>query len=321
MLDRFPIIDTREPERMQAALARTYGSRLFDLPRGSEGFRGKANHAQLGGVGISYCYYGAQTEVDFPEASYVRFQISLIGSGETRIGSRRHVVSRDETCLIPSDVDVDVAFGEGYSQLVLRIEKKALARKFAVLAGVRPKGEIEFDPAMSFGDGDAAQLRRLVLFYAGELDRGLLHSPLMAAETEQAIMTAFLCLSRHNFRHLIDQSAGDVAPWQVRRAEAYIEANWRQPITVDVLCAEVGASARSLFATFNRARGYSPKAFLKTVRLKHARQMLQNPDPQASVTQTSLACGFYNLGHFARDYREVFGELPSETLARARAKI
>jgi len=29
-------------------------------------------------------------------------------------------------------------------------------------------------------------------------------------------------------------------------------------------------------------------------------------------------CGFGNLGHFAREYREAFGELPSETLARAR---
>jgi len=35
------------------------------------------------------------------------------------------------------------------------------------------------------------------------------------------------------------------------------------------------------------------------------------------VTAVAFACGFGNLGHFARDYREVFGERPSMTLARA----
>ena len=29
-------------------------------------------------------------------------------------------------------------------------------------------------------------------------------------------------------------------------------------------------------------------------------------------------CGFGNLGHFARDFRKMFGELPSEVLARTR---
>jgi transcriptional regulator GlxA family with amidase domain len=53
------------------------------------------------------------------------------------------------------------------------------------------------------------------------------------------------------------------------------------------------------------------------VRLRHAREMLGAGDPEASVTSVAFVCGFGNLGHFARDYRETFGERPSETLARA----
>lgn len=37
---------------------------------------------------------------------------------------------------------------------------------------------------------------------------------------------------------------------------------------------------------------------------------------KASVTQIALKCGFQNLGHFARDFRLAFGELPSDTLRR-----
>ena len=43
-----------------------------------------------------------------------------------------------------------------------------------------------------------------------------------------------------------------------------------------------------------------------------------NPTTVGSVIQVALKCGFQNPGHFARDYRNSFGELPSVTLQRAR---
>jgi transcriptional regulator GlxA family with amidase domain len=36
------------------------------------------------------------------------------------------------------------------------------------------------------------------------------------------------------------------------------------------------------------------------------------------VVQIALQCGFQNPGHFARDFRLAFGELPSDTLKRGR---
>ena len=77
-------------------------------------------------------------------------------------------------------------------------------------------------------------------------------------------------------------------------------------------------SSRSLFKSFRAARGYTPMTFAKMIRLKHARQLLGSGDSKASVAGVAFTCGFGNLGHFARDYREAFGELPSQTLARAR---
>ena len=59
-------------------------------------------------------------------------------------------------------------------------------------------------------------------------------------------------------------------------------------------------------------------AFVKQVRLRHAQDMLLNPDANTSVTGVAFACGFQNLGHFARDYRQTFGELPSATLGRSK---
>ncbi|MGN1288208.1 MAG: helix-turn-helix domain-containing protein [Bradyrhizobium sp.] len=114
-----------------------------------------------------------------------------------------------------------------------------------------------------------------------------------------------------------DGSLGAVASSQVRRAEAYVEANWEQPLTIEALALVAGVSARTLFHSFRKRRGYSPMGFVKRIRLNHARWMLQDQRNSTSVTDVALACGFGNLGHFSGYYRRAFGETPSATLRQA----
>src|SRR5262249_38701413 len=74
-------------------------------------------------------------------------------------------------------------------------------------------------------------------------------------------------------------------------------------------------SARVLFRSFRQHRGCTPMEFAKQARLHQARGMLA--EPEASVTAVAYACGFFTTGHFARAYREAFGELPSQTIQRS----
>jgi transcriptional regulator GlxA family with amidase domain len=46
--------------------------------------------------------------------------------------------------------------------------------------------------------------------------------------------------------------------------------------------------------------------------------MLASGNPDTSVTAVAYACGFATMGHFAKEYRQTFGELPSRTIARSR---
>jgi len=319
VLERYQIIDTPNANRMEAVLSEVYGSRFFDVRGDLKKFRAKASHVQLGAVGISYCYYGAKTAVQFPEVDNVRIQIGTCGSSETRIGQHIYAVSGDHSCIIPAGASITAEFGASYSQLVVRVERQALSQKLGALLGSPPSRAIEFDSTVDFKEESLAALRRLMTFATDEVDRGLTRSPVMTTEIEQAIITAFLCSTNHNFRKALDQPSSDIAPWQVRRAEEHIEAHWDRAMSIDSLCREIGTSARSIFAAFKRTRGYTPMEFLKHVRLRRAREMLSVPDGLTSVTQVSIACGFSNLGHFAKDYRTAFAELPSETLAKARS--
>jgi transcriptional regulator GlxA family with amidase domain len=127
----------------------------------------------------------------------------------------------------------------------------------------------------------------------------------------------FLMCHRHNYTHLLLRQPLPSTRSAVRAVEEFIEANWDKPIDIEAMTLVAKVSARSLFRQFKKDRSYSPADFAKRIRLDRAREMLEQSGGEASVTQTALKCGFQNPGHFARDFRLAFGELPSEALRKA----
>ena len=97
----------------------------------------------------------------------------------------------------------------------------------------------------------------------------------------------------------------------------FIEENWNTKFKVEDIAARFGISSRKIFRHF-ASQGTTLMDFVKDTKLQKVRQRLVAPEPNTTVTGVSLDCGFKNLGHFARDYRNKFGELPSETLRRHR---
>jgi AraC-like DNA-binding protein len=78
--------------------------------------------------------------------------------------------------------------------------------------------------------------------------------------------------SASTYGHLLEREAPDCAPWQVRRAEDHIEANWQEGITLESLAEVTGVSGFSLFRAFRKSRGYSPFQYASQVRSKHHRR-------------------------------------------------
>ena len=59
-------------------------------------------------------------------------------------------------------------------------------------------------------------------------------------------------------------------------------------------------------------------AYLKRLRLEEVRRLLLARRDGTSVSRIALDWGFEHLGRFASDYRQAFGETPSQTLAGRR---
>ena len=222
----------------------------------------------------------------------------------------RSVISPGQKVALHTDV--------GHEWFNLWIDPCAFERKLCYLLGAQPSGKLEFETAVNRNTPRFQQFWRLMLFFAEQLNATCEPlPPLVQRELEQAILVSFLSANRHTFSDLLEREPNETLPSHVRRAEEFIEAHWDQAISIESLVETTGVGARAIFRAFQQNRGYSPMAFARMVRLRHAREMLCSGDPEASVTSVAFVCGFGNLGHFARDYRETFGERPSETLARA----
>ena len=104
----------------------------------------------------------------------------------------------------------------------------------------------------------------------------------------------------------------------VVKADEYLRAHLHRPIYTEELCEALAVSASGLAGAFRAVFGVSPHRFLKLRRLSMVRAALRSREgPPLLVKSVALSHGFWHLGQFAQDYRETFGETPSETLARA----
>ena len=105
-----------------------------------------------------------------------------------------------------------------------------------------------------------------------------------------------------------------------RCLERIARPDWPE-LSAAVLCETGGVGERTLQYAFRERFGLTPAAFLKARRLAVVRERLLRADEtKETVGDIAAALGFWHLGHFAADYRRAFGEVPSETLQRARCR-
>ena len=87
--------------------------------------------------------------------------------------------------------------------------------------------------------------------------------------------------------------------------------------TIPELCKIAKLSERNLQYGFKEYLGVTPIRYLRLLRLNSVRRdLLMNRSEKNKVVDVALNWGFIELGRFAREYRQLFQELPSATLKK-----
>jgi AraC-like DNA-binding protein len=206
---------------------------------------------------------------------------------------------------------------------VLVMNMRKMADYCAKLLACDLDRDLQFDTAFDLSSANGQSWVRLFQYATAELaNPHSLFRTIAAArqQLEQTVLTGFLLGHSHTYSDALLRPQSAAVPFYVKRAEAFIEAHFSEPLSLADIAAHAGVSARSLQNGFQNFRNTTPMGFLRSLRLKRAYETLLLSDPSTvTITEIALRCGFGHLGEFASLYKRTFGETPRQTLARTRA--
>ena len=130
-----------------------------------------------------------------------------------------------------------------------------------------------------------------------------------AREMVEAELKKLLILTRRarpeNFVLLPGQTAA-----RVMAAQRYIEQHFADEISVADVAARVYVSTSHLTHSFHDQVGYSPKQYIKLLRLSYARELMENTD--IPVADVAVKCGFADVNNFIRAFRQTYSVPPGK---------
>ncbi|MEE1612721.1 AraC family transcriptional regulator [Microvirga sp. CF3016] len=246
------------------------------------------------------------------------FVMTASGAGEFLLNRKAFSYSTDQAIVMTSGSERVLRFAQETEARVLLASRVRMAECCAKLLGRDVPGFVDFDVQADVNTASGHHWMRLLSYAEAELADPyafIRQSPVAWQQFEEHLLTGFLLSHRHAYSQalLVPQAAAE--PLYVKRAEAYIEAHFAEPLSLAEIAAQAGVSAHSLQSGFQSFRNTTPMGFLRSVRLRRAHEALLAADPAiTTVTQIALTCGWMHLGEFATAYRRVFGRTPRQTL-------
>jgi two-component system response regulator YesN len=96
----------------------------------------------------------------------------------------------------------------------------------------------------------------------------------------------------------------------VQKAMTFIEENYQRDLSLEKVAAVVHLSIWHLCHLFKSETGKPPVRYLKAIRMRRARVLLENR--LLSIKEVMNKVGMRDQSHFAKDFKRVYGLTPSQ---------
>lgn len=150
--------------------------------------------------------------------------------------------------------------------------------------------------------------------------KGLTGLQVWSDDYESFLIKALLLSQENNYSALLSSLCNQQEPEYLRKVRNYIQQYAHEEIRIEDLQRLAGVSKSKLYDEFQQYYGTSPLSFLRKYRLQQIHKSLStSTNKHFSISKLAFDWGFNHLGRFSQEYRDEFGENPSET--RARMKV
>jgi AraC family ethanolamine operon transcriptional activator len=286
----------------------------MQLQRGR--FRGLLTHIGVGDFSLSVGSFsvGLRTRRTSSDPKLI---VGMLLGAESRVTHWSYDMDPGDVLVIPPGVDHDGRFHGAASYAALRFDLADVTGAFggeswmSDPANWRRKYRYRADPRI--GAEAVAKLRAIVSRLS---DPDARVSPEAADFWRRVIIDVVTATVMHSQPPGTTETIPS-ATRLIRNAEHYIETAGSRPVHISEICAECGASRRSLHRAFTEVLGIGPVTFLQRKRLCDIHSALRHADPATTtIAEIALQHGFLNLGRFSGYYRALFDEYPSETFGK-----
>lgn len=101
-----------------------------------------------------------------------------------------------------------------------------------------------------------------------------------------------------------------LSPWKLDKAQKFMIRRMSQQCLIEDVARECAMSRSHFSRAFKNVTGLTPQDWLKSARLQHARQLLE--DQRLTISRVALECGFGDQSHFTRVFRVAHGVSPRQ---------
>jgi AraC-like DNA-binding protein len=263
-----------------------------------------------------------QFSIRLPTANVVRIVVFERG------GARFVLPGGEEPAIVHSSVGATYCDEPGFravtsngnSRLMLTLPTRLLHQNLEALLDEEEVGSVAFEPTFDTTRGAGATIRCMVdsLFADLAQSASLLGNEIAIRSFEEHLTLCLLLGLPHRHSERLLQQRATAAPVNVKRAEEFMRAKAREPVTIEAIANAAGCSVLALQLAFKRFRG-TPMAALQRIRLAAARAEMLRIEREQSLARIAAEHGFSNPSRFAQLFRRTYGAYPSEAL-RARSK-
>jgi AraC family ethanolamine operon transcriptional activator len=283
---------------------------------GPGAFSGSIFHVQTGSISIFRNRW--EREIHYrgtPPKGTIGVAITINQNGEARWAGQR--VTKNDIFLQRAGMEAEYLSAPFWDSIVLAIPKVTLVGHISDLTkedsddilNTHSVIPLEMDQVSIIRDAGLA-----CLGMAAHLVTGIEEPfPLMdmADSVVELIAHHLIASQKPKCAHLTHKRQTHL----IRKAEAYCMDIAGKPLRIGKLCRELGVSERTLRHVFHKRMNMTPLEYLKSRKLNHVYKVLRKADPaEVLIKQVAYSNGFYHLGQFSRDYKMLFGEIPSQTL-------
>jgi AraC-like DNA-binding protein len=318
--DWAPLTDTTDIDEVTEVLRPAFFP-VEITPNGTNSLHMQVKAEQLPLLSIGYLAMGGAAVMRIADMPCYQIAVAVSGHTVTRWSDRHAstVTAPGSATVFKPGTDVELAWSHDCAQLGIKIAPTEMVGELEKLLDRSVREPVEFARRLDLTATASHSWLSLIGVLAREAGRddGLLRHRLAVANLQQLLIHGLLLTQPHTYTDALRNDGRPASEAVVRRAidlmRCYPESVW----TTAELARATNVSARALQKAFAKSGELPPMTYLRHVRLHRVRAELADASrarSSAAVTSVASRWGFVHLGRFAQQYRQLFGEPPSQTI-------